>query len=321
MTVATRRSHRPAPQRRRRDRGEAARRHPGRGRRDGSWGAHRRGDRDDGTTSDRRPPGGSRPAPHRRDQAVVAVGRPDRRRGGGHRRPGASVRGRRRVGHLGPVRAALVRRLGRRPACGAGGGRGPGARQGLRGRGRPAATASGRGCGPRAAARGPASGQSVWRVSWSGPSRSASSRWSRSTTPASSSPRWHRAPGSSGSTTATSGPSMSTSSAPRGSVSSSPTIGSSSPNRASASPRPSRAGGRSGSTVRSSARRWSAPGIPPRRSGHSWLPVPCPPTRPTSHAGRTSRSAASRTVPASWPRSRPEPTPSGSTWSRARRAS
>ena len=56
------------------------------------------------------------PAPHRRDQARVAVGGRDRRRRRRHRRPGPRLRGRRRGRDLGPVRAALVRRLGRGPA-------------------------------------------------------------------------------------------------------------------------------------------------------------------------------------------------------------
>ena len=54
------------------------------------------------------------------------------RRGRGHRRAGARLRGRRRRGDLGPVRAALVRRLGRRPARRPGGRRDPGPRQGVR---------------------------------------------------------------------------------------------------------------------------------------------------------------------------------------------
>ena len=51
---------------------------------------------------------------------VVAVGRPDRRSVGRPDRPGPGVRGGRRGGDLGPVRAALVRWLGRRPAAGSG---------------------------------------------------------------------------------------------------------------------------------------------------------------------------------------------------------
>ena len=54
--------------------------------------------------------------------------------------PGA-YRGRRRRRDLGPLRAALVRRIGRRPAGGPGGGSRPGPRLGLRGRGDPAADA------------------------------------------------------------------------------------------------------------------------------------------------------------------------------------
>ena len=72
----------------------------------------------------------------------LAVGRPDRRRRRGHRRPRPRLRGRRRGGDLGPVRAALVRRLGRRPARGPRGGRRPGPGQGVRRRGAPAADCS-----------------------------------------------------------------------------------------------------------------------------------------------------------------------------------
>ena len=76
--------------------------------------ARRRGG--SGAAPDRRAPGGAGPAPHRRDQARLAVRRADRGRRRGHRRPGPGLRGRRRGGDLGAVRAALVRRLGRRPA-------------------------------------------------------------------------------------------------------------------------------------------------------------------------------------------------------------
>ena len=55
--------------------------------------------------------------------------------------------------HLGPVRAALVRRLGRRPARGPGGGHAAGPGQGVRRRRAPAAAPARRRRGPRPAAR------------------------------------------------------------------------------------------------------------------------------------------------------------------------
>ena len=128
-------------------------------------------------------------APDRRDQARLTVRRTDRGRRRGHRRPGPGLRGRRRGGDLGAVRAALVRWLDRRPARGAGRGRGPGPRQGLRGRRGPAAAPPRRRRRSRAAARGPPPGPATraprracrWRSGWS--------RSSRSTTRASSTGR------------------------------------------------------------------------------------------------------------------------------------
>ena len=86
-------------------------------------------------------------------------------------------------------------------------------------------------------------------------------------------------------------------------------------------PRPSPAGARSGSTARSSARRSCGRPIRPRRRARSSRPVPRRTIRPTSRAGRSSRSAASPTRPASSRRSPPGPTRSGSTSSPARPAS
>ena len=119
--------------------------------------------------SDRRAPRGAGSAPHRRDQARLAVGRPDRRGRRGHRRPGPRLRGRRRGRDLGAVRAALVRRLGRRPAGGAGCGRGAGPRQGLRRRRGPAAAPSRRRRRPRPAARGPPPGPATRAPRRAGP--------------------------------------------------------------------------------------------------------------------------------------------------------
>ena len=146
MTVAD------SPQRRRRDRRPASRGHPGRGRRDRSGGHDRRSPGVHPAEADRRAARRAWPPPHRRDQACVAVGGPDRDRRRGHRRARPCLRSRRRLGHLGPVRAALVRRIDRRPARGAGRGRRPGPRQGLRRRGHPAADAAGRRRRHRAAA-------------------------------------------------------------------------------------------------------------------------------------------------------------------------
>ena len=102
-----------------------------------------------------------RPPPHRGDQAGVAIGRPHRRRRRGHRRPRPRLPGRRRRRDLGPLRAALVRRVGRRPARGPRGGLDPGPRQGVRRRCAPARAAAARGRGRGAAARGPAPGQGL----------------------------------------------------------------------------------------------------------------------------------------------------------------
>ena len=111
--------------------------------------------------ADRRTPRRARSPPDRRDQALVAVGRPDRGGRRGHRGARPSLRGRRRGGDLGPVRAALVRWVGRRPAGRPGRSRRPGPGQGLRGRGDPAPDAPRGRRGPRPAARGPPSGQAA----------------------------------------------------------------------------------------------------------------------------------------------------------------
>ena len=106
-------SRRDATERRRRDRCASARRPRGRAR------AARPspGDRPS-AAADRRASGCAGPAPHRGAQAILAVGRADRRRRRGPGRPGAGIRGRRGRRDLGAVRAPLVRRLDRRPAPG-----------------------------------------------------------------------------------------------------------------------------------------------------------------------------------------------------------
>ena len=96
-----------------------------------------------------------------------------------------------------------------------------------------------------------------------------------------------------------------TSSRPRDSGSSSRTIGSSSPNRASASRASSLAGGRSGSMARSSVRRSSARPTRPPPLEPSSPPGPRQTIRPTSRAGRRSRSVASPTPTGSSRRSPP----------------
>ena len=162
-----------------------------------------------GAAADRRTAGRAGSPPHRRDQARLAVGRRDRGERRGHRRPGAGLPARRRGRDLGPLRAALVRWLGRRPDGGAGGGLGAGPGQGVRRRGAPARRPSRRRRGSRPPPRrrsieGPASPGSS-----SAPWTSAWSRSSRPTTSASSRPPWRPGRGSSGSTTATSGRSTS----------------------------------------------------------------------------------------------------------------
>ena len=215
------------------------------------------------------------PAPHRRDQALVAVGGTDRRGRRGHRRPRARLRSRRRGGHLGPVRAALVRRLGRGPARRARCRRDPGPGQGLRGRGDPAADPPRRRRGPGPPAGGPPSGPAPGAArrpcprdrpgaARRGPRRARARSRARDARPA------HRAeqprpPDARGGRRS------------RGDACATRcrTIGSSSPSRASASPRSSRAGARSGSMARWSARPWCGRRIRPRRHGRSSPRVPC----------------------------------------------
>ena len=126
------------------------------------------------------------PPPHRRGQAPLAVGRRDRRGVGRRRRARPRLRRRRRGRDLRPVRAALVRRLGRRPARRPRRGRRPGARQGVRRRPAPARPPPRRRRRPRAAARGAPPADARSRGSSRRPATWASSRWSRPTTRASS---------------------------------------------------------------------------------------------------------------------------------------
>ena len=106
----------------------------------------------------------------------------------GHRRAGPGLRGRRRCGDLGALRAALVRRLGRRPAAGPRRRQHPGPGQGIRRRSAPARDRCARPvptpcCCWSSCTR--ASGAS--RAGRRGPRARAWSRWSRPTTGASSS--------------------------------------------------------------------------------------------------------------------------------------
>ena len=119
----------------------------------------------------------------------LAVRRPHRGRRRGHRRPCPRLPGRRRRRHLGPVRAALVRRIGRRPARGPRVGVDPGPRQGVRRRPAPARAAAARRRGRGAAARGAAPGKAACASSSSGRCRSGSSRsWRRTTSASCDSP-------------------------------------------------------------------------------------------------------------------------------------
>ena len=138
-----------------------------------------------GAATGRRAPGGARActsSPRSSARRRRPGGSPARR---GHRRPGPRVRGRWRRGHLRPLRAALVRRLDRRPAPRPGGRRDPGAGQGVRRRRAPA----GRSCAPPARTSCSCWPSSIRRGAWpgssSGPARSAWSRSSRPTTSAS----------------------------------------------------------------------------------------------------------------------------------------
>ena len=109
------------------------------------------------------------------------------------RRPGPRLRGRRRRRHLRPLRAALVRRVRGRPARRPGRGGRPGARQGVRRRRAPAARPARRRRGPGPAARRRSTRPAACATSSRAPATLAWSRSSRSTTSASSTPRWRPA--------------------------------------------------------------------------------------------------------------------------------
>ncbi len=125
-------------------------------------------------------------APDRRGQALLAVGRADRAGRRRRRRPGPGLRGRRRRRHLRPVRAALVRRLGRRPARRARCRLRAGAGQGVRRRSAAARPASGPPAPTSSCCWPCLHPAGAWPGSCAAPGTSAWSRSSRPTTRASS---------------------------------------------------------------------------------------------------------------------------------------
>ena len=158
MTVAPPASD-PRPIRRARDRRSSPRGHPGRGRRDEPGRSARCGPRLTDPAAVRRGPGRARPASHRGDQAVVAVGGAIAGAGEDIVARARAYEAGRRERHLRAVRAALVRRV-RGGSPGRPGGRlDPGPGQGVRRRGDPAPDAARGRRRPRPAAGQPPSGQ------------------------------------------------------------------------------------------------------------------------------------------------------------------